>query len=151
MPLETGGNQRNGLAAKAHFDADEHGVAVSLRTVERAVKPLRQQWRAQALATVRFETAPGAQLQIDFGERAVMIAGERERVYLFVATLGYSRRLHLRVFRHERQASWFDGMESAFAAFGGVAAEVLLDNARALVVHHDPVTREVQFNDHASI
>jgi transposase len=125
----------------------EYGIAVSLRTVERAVKPLRQQWRAQALATVRFETPPGAQLQIDFGERTVVIAGERERVYLFVATLGYSRRLHVRVFRHERQASWFEGMESAFAAFDGVAAEVLLDNARALVVHHDPVTREVQFND----
>ena len=127
--------------------AAEHGIAVSLRTVERAVKPLRQRWRAQALATVRFETPPGAQLQIDFGERTVIIGGERERVYLFVATLGYSRRVHVRVFRHERQASWFDGMESAFAAFGGVAAEVLLDNARALVVHHDPVTREVQFND----
>jgi len=125
----------------------EHGLAVSLRTVERAVKPLRQQLRAQALATVRFETPPGAQLQIDFGERTVIIAGERERVYLFVATLGYSRRVHVRVFRHERQASWFAGMESAFAAFGGVAAEVLLDNARALVVHHDPVTREVQFNE----
>jgi len=125
----------------------EHGLAVSLRTVERAVKPLRQQLRAQALATVRFETPAGAQLQIDFGERTVIIAGERERVYLFVATLGYSRRVHVRVFRHERQASWFAGMESAFAAFGGVAAEVLLDNARALVVHHDPVTREVQFNE----
>src|SRR6266545_3620204 len=123
------------------------GIAVSLRTVERAVKPLRQQWRAQALATVRFETPPGAQLQIDFGERTVIIGGERERVYLFVATLGYSRRVHVRVFRHERQASWFDGMESAFAAFGGVTAEVLLDNARALVVDHDPITREVQFNE----
>jgi hypothetical protein len=77
----------------------------------------------------------------------VVIAGEHERVYLFVATLGFSRRLHVRVFRHQRQASWFEGMESAFAAFGGVTAEVLLDNARALVVHHDPVTREVQFND----
>jgi len=53
----------------------EHGLAVSLRTVERAVKPLRQQLRAQALATVRFETPPGAQLQIDFGERTVIIAG----------------------------------------------------------------------------
>ena len=126
---------------------DEHGIAVSLRTVERAVKPLRQQWRAQALATVRSETPPGAQLQIDFGERTVIIGGERERVYLFVATLGYSRRVHVRVFRHERQASWFDGMESAFAAFGGVTAEVLLDNARALVVHHNPITREVQFNE----
>jgi transposase len=125
----------------------EHDIAVSMRTVERAAEPLRQQWRAQALATVRFETPPGAQMQIDFGERTVLIAGERERVYVFVATLGYSRRLHVRAFQHERQASWFDGMESAFAAFGGVTAEVLLDNARALVIHHDPVTREVQFND----
>jgi transposase len=125
----------------------EHEVTVSLRTVERAVKPLRREWLAQALATVRFETPPGLQMQIDFGERTVMIAGQRERIYLFVATLGYSRRMHVRVFEHERQASWFDGMESAFAAFGGVTGEVLLDNARALVVHHDAVTREVQFND----
>lgn len=111
----------------------EHGIAVSLRTVERAAEPLRQQRRAQALATVRFETPPGAQMQIDFGERTVLIASERERVYVFVATLGYSRRLYVQAFQHERQASWFDGMESAFAAFGGATAEVLLDNACALV------------------
>ena len=125
----------------------EHGIELSLRTVERAVKGLRQCWRAQALATVRFETAPGEQMQVDFGERSVVIDGRRERVYLFVATLGYSRRMHVRVLRHERQASWFSGLESAFAAFGGVSAEVLLDNARALVVHHDALTREVEFNE----
>jgi transposase len=34
-------------------------------------------------------------------------------------------------------------MESAFRAFGGVPREVLLDNARALILHHDPATREV--------
>jgi transposase len=49
---------------------------------------------------------------------------------LFVATLGYSRRHHIRAFRNERQESWFDGLESAFAKFGGVPEEVLLDNAR---------------------
>jgi hypothetical protein len=64
-------------------------------------------------------------------------------VYLFVATLGYSRRLHVRAYGHERQESWFDGMESAFRAFGGVPEEVLLDNARALVLHHDLASREV--------
>jgi transposase len=48
--------------------AREHGLSVSLRTVERAVAPLRQTLRAQARATVRFETPPGRQLQIDFGE-----------------------------------------------------------------------------------
>jgi hypothetical protein len=47
----------------------EHGIAVSLRTVERAVAPLRQALRAEARATVRFETPPGRQLQIDFVSR----------------------------------------------------------------------------------
>jgi len=127
--------------------AREHGLRVSLRTVERAVAPLRQALRAEARATVRFETPPGRQLQIDFGELGVAIGGERVRVYLFVATLGYSRRCHVQAFRHERQSAWFDGMEGAFAAFGGVPQEVLVDNARALVEHHDVATREVRFNE----
>ena len=54
--------------------AAEKDVVVSLRTVERAVAHLRQALRAEARATVRFETRPGQQLQIDFGERRVWIA-----------------------------------------------------------------------------
>ena len=127
--------------------AAERGVAVSLRTVERACAPYRQQLLASARATVRFETRPGEQVQIDFGERRVWIGGEAVRVHLFVATLGYSRRLHVRAFRGEAQERWFDGMESAFRAFGGVPEEVLFDNARALVERHDAGTREVVFNE----
>ena len=123
--------------------AAEKGVHVSLRTVERAVAPLRQDLVTAARATVRFETRPGEQMQIDFGERRVEIGGVSIRVFLFVATLGYSRRLHVRAFAHERQEDWFAGLESAFQAFGGVPGEVLLDNARALILHHDPVSREV--------
>lgn len=127
--------------------AREHGIAVSLRTVERAVAPLRQALRAETRATVRFETPPGRQLQIDFGETRVTIDGDRVRVFLFVATLGYSRRCFAHAFRHERQSAWFAGMEAAFRHFGGVSQEVLLDNARALVDHHDAATREVRFNE----
>lgn len=123
--------------------ASEKGVLVSLRTVERAVAPLRRELLAAARATVRFETAPGQQLQIDFGERRVEIDGAMIKTFLFVATLGFSRRLHVRAYRHEKQENWFDGLESAFRAFGGVPAEALLDNARALILHHDPASREV--------
>ena len=42
----------------------------------------------------------------DFGELRVPITDERVRVYLFVATLGYSRRCHVEAFRHERQSSY---------------------------------------------
>jgi transposase len=126
--------------------AAEKGVAVSLRTVEREVAHLRQELRAEARATVRFETRPGQQLQVDFGQRRVEIDAAPRLVSLFVATLGYSRRLHVRAFLGERQEHWFEGMESAFAAFGGVTAEVLLDNARALILSHDVATREVVLN-----
>ncbi len=85
-------------------------------------------------------------MQIDFGQRRVEIDGAPRLVSLFVATLGYSRRVHVRAFLGERQEHWFEGMESAFAAFGGVAAEVLLDNARALILSHDVATREVVLN-----
>jgi transposase len=125
----------------------EHAIAVSLRTVERAVAPLRRELVAEARATVRFETPPGRQLQVDFGERRVEVAGVPVKVFLFVATLGHSRRLHARAFPGERQEHWFEGLEGAFRMFGGVPEEVLFDNARALVVHHDAATREVRFND----
>ena len=127
--------------------AIEKAIAVSLRTVERAVKPYRQELEAEARATVRFETPPGKQMQIDFGERLIEIGGAKLRVYLFVATLGYSRRSHIRAFRNERQESWFDGLESAFTKFGGMTEEVLFDNARALVVDHDRASRTVVFNE----
>lgn len=131
--------------------AAELGMVVSLRTVERAVADLRRELAAEALATVRFETPPGRQLQIDFGERWVAVGdgstpASNVRVYLFVATLGYSRRVYARAFRHERQSAWFEGLEGAFRHFGGLPKEVLLDNAKALVEHHDPATREVVFN-----
>jgi transposase len=125
----------------------EHQVEVSLRTVERAVEEQRRTLRAEARATVRYETPPGQQLQVDFGELYVEIGGQREKVHLCVVTLGWSRRLYVRAFANERQTNWFTGLEGAFAQFGGVPAEVLVDNARALVAHHDPLTREVRFNE----
>jgi transposase len=127
--------------------AAEKGIAVSLRTLQRAVQPYRQALKAEALATVRFETPPGRQLQIDFGERLVEIGGIKIKAFVFVATLGHSRRCHVRAFRHERQESWFSGLESAFTTFGGVPEEVLMDNPRALVERHDATSRQVTFND----
>ena len=125
----------------------EHGIAVSLRTVERAVAHLRREVLAQTAATVRFETPPGHQLQIDFGTVRVPTGDELVKVHLFVATLGYSRRTYVALFLHERQSAWLQGLEGAFRHFCGTPREVLVDNARALVSEHDAQTREVAFND----
>lgn len=125
----------------------EFGIAVSLRTVQRAVAPMRVALRARALAHVRFETAPGLQLQVDFGSTHVRVGEELTRVFLFVATLGYSRRTYVLLSLHERQSAWLLGLEGAFRHFGGVTHEVLIDNAKALVEEHNRQTREVKLNE----
>jgi transposase len=86
---------------------------------------------------VRFETPPGHQLQIDFGSPHVVVAQERTKIFLFVATSGFSRRTFVDLFLHERQSAWLQGLEGAFRHFGGVTRELLIDNAKALVHTHN--------------
>jgi transposase len=110
------------------------GVRVGLRTVERAVQKLRQEIRCAETATLRFETDPGQQLQIDFGEKWIVVTEARVKVFVFVATLGFSRRTFARVYPGMRQMHWLEGLEAALRHFGGATDECLVDNAKALVL-----------------
>jgi transposase len=128
--LATGFRQPRGNADGVRQELQRvQRMTVSLRTVERAIQPWRQERDAEARATVRFETAPGRPLQIGFGTTTVLIGAERVTLHLLVATLGFSRRALVRVFDHERQSAWRDGREGAFPYFGGLPEEVLPDNA----------------------
>lgn len=125
----------------------EFDMQVSLRTVERAVEPLRRQLRAASVVTVRFETPPGKQMQADFGQTRVLIGGEPVWVHLCVMTLGYSRRPFVKPFPHERRENWLVGIEAALRHFEGSPEEMLIDSARSLVKSHSLQTREVVFTD----
>lgn len=124
----------------------ERGTDVSVRTIERAVADLRRARRAAELATVRVESPPGDQLQVDFGQKRVRIAGEWVRIFLLVAVLSYSRRLFVKAFLNERQDDWREGIAAAFTHFGGVPRTLLGDNARALVMGRDRATGTVIFH-----
>jgi transposase len=121
------------------------GVRASMSTVQRAVRAQRQRLRAEALATVRYETGPGEQMQADFGEKKVWIAGVLVKVFFLVAVLGFSRRLFVRAMLSERQGEWLSGLAAAFRHFGGVTRTLLVDNAGALVLRHDRRRRVVTF------
>ena len=114
----------------------ERGVEVPLRTLQRYVEPVRQERRAAEAATVRYETPPGQQVQVDFGQQRVMVGGQWVMVYLFVATLGYSRRIYVRAGLSQRQDEWKEGLEGALNHFGGRPEMVVVDNAKALVREH---------------
>lgn len=76
--------------------AAEREVMLSLCHVERRVAGWRRELKAHGRATERFEKPPGKQLQIDFREAQVWIGDGKLRIHLFVATLGFSRRLDVR-------------------------------------------------------
>ena len=145
--LEAEFRKHRGNADVVHQELKRvHGIEVSLRTVERAVQPIRREMAAEAKATVRFETPPGKQMQCDFGQTTARIGGESVKVQLCVMTLGHSRRIYVVAHARERQANWLMSFEAAFVWFGGIPEQMLIDNARALVKHHNPETREVEFN-----
>lgn len=85
--------------------------------------------------TERFETAPGAQMQIDFGEIDVTMAGKPIRVHFFVGILGFSRRIFVKAYEHETQEVWLNGIEEAFRYFGGLPCEIVSGNTRSLVAY----------------
>lgn len=125
---------------------EELGMEASVRTVQRILEPRRRALMAEQVATVRFETEPGHQLQVDFGEKWVEIAGRPTKVHLLAAVLGYSRRIHVKAFLSERQDDWREGIAATFRHFGGVTQTILGDNARALVLDRERETGQVRFN-----
>lgn len=138
--------QADGNASVVLDMLQARGYEVSLRTVQRVVEARRHELIAQHVATVRYETAPGAQMQVDFGQRFVRIAGQMVRVYFLVVVLGYSRRISVRAFLSERQDDWREGLVAAFRRFGGVTRVLLVDNARALVLDRDDEANTVRFH-----
>jgi len=110
------------------------GFTGSYQQLQRYLKPYRAQRKWAELATVRFETGPGEQAQVDYGQLRVWVGEQLETVHLFVLTLGYSRRLFTYAYRNEKLATLLDGHERAFRHLGGITLTCLYDNPRTLVL-----------------
>jgi transposase len=131
-------------AVVLHRELQGLGFTGGVQQVRRAIRPWRVEARWAARATVRYETGPGEQAQVDFGQLRLWIGEREERIHLFVMTLGYSRRLWVRAYPHERLSALLDGHERAFRQFGGVPLTCLYDNPRTLVLGRRE--REVQWH-----
>lgn len=108
----------------------EQGYAGGISQLKAFMAPLR---RAPADPVVRFETAPGEQMQADF----TTVRRGRDRLVAFVATLGYSRTTYVRFGDDESFPAWEAGLVGAFDYFGGVPQHVLFDNAKPVLLDRD--------------
>ena len=136
-----------GYSAQVIFqELKPKGYAGSYETVKRFIRPLRDRHREDALATIRFETEPGQQAQVDWGTSAVWLGEEQRRIHFFAMTLGYSRRLFARAYESEKLPCLIAGHEAAFAWFGGCTRELLYDNPRTMVIGREEDGKRVILN-----
>ena len=110
------------------------------------VKPLRDAFRRNAEATLRFETGPGMQGQVDWGSSFVWFGEKRVRTHFFALVLGYSRRMFSKGYKNERIVHLLAGHEAAFSWFGGRPREILYDNPKTMVKGRDPDSEKVELN-----
>jgi len=106
------------------------GYVGGISQLKEFLAPLKH---AEPEPVVRFETPPGVQMQADF----TVVRRGRHPLLALVATLGYSRASFVKFTVAEDATTLCAGLREAFDYFGGVPAEVLLDNAKSVVIERD--------------
>jgi len=110
------------------------------------VQPLRHQH--QPKVTVRFETRPGEQAQVDFGSCAVVLPdGTVRRKWCFTMVLSWSRAIYVEFVNRADTPTFMRCHVNAFTYFGGVPEKCLYDRTKLVVLETDDAGRSV-WNPH---
>lgn len=118
-------------ATVLHREIVERGYQGGLSQLRAFMRSLRPVLPAQP--PIRFETALGEQLQVDWVEFRKGAAP----LYAFCATMGYSRASYVEFVSDMKVTTLITCHERAFAFFGGVPRKVLYDNMKTVVLERD--------------
>lgn len=87
------------------------------------------------IAYVRFETEPGLQAQVDWGDFLITEPdGTTKTVFAFVMALGYCRALYVEFVESRTLEVFMDCHIHAFEYLGGVPQEILYDRMKHVVI-----------------
>jgi transposase len=124
--------RREGVEIAAiHERLKERGYGGSYSSVHRFVRRLEP---PELEVTVRVETGPGEESQVDFGYAGRMIdleTGELRKTWVFVMTLSWSRHQYAEFVFDQKLETWLRLHRNAFDFFGGVPERVRIDNLKA--------------------
>lgn len=86
-------------------------------------------------ATIRFETNPGLQAQVDWKERMKLISrnGQIFEINIFLMLLGYSRTKYIELTIDRNQGTLMMAMINGFRYFEGIPKEIIFDNMKTVV------------------
>lgn len=122
-------------AVRIHEKLTEQGCACKYTIVREYVSSKKTQLAEKA--TVRFETMPGLQGQVDWGffeNYRVLQNGEYRKLYCFLMILGYSRTRYIEFVTDMTTNTLIRCHINAFRYFGGYPEEILYDNMKQVVV-----------------
>ena len=109
------------------------GYSGSYETVKRKVA--KEKKHKQKIAYMRFETDPGHQAQVDFGEFQVELPdGSIKKMYLFSMILGYSRKMYTELIEKCDMTSFLDCHIHAFDYFKGIPDQILYDRMKNVYI-----------------
>lgn len=111
----------------------ERGYTGSYGTVTKFIKEHKHE--EQKKATIRFETSPGLQAQVDWKENFKILNkhGKIFEINIFLMILGFSRYKYIELTLDRTQNTLFECILHACTEFGGVPHEVLFDNMPTVV------------------
>ena len=109
------------------------GYLGSYATVRDYVRSVKE--RRSRLAYARFETEPGLQAQVDWGDFQVENPdGSTSTKYMFLMILGYSRAMYIEFVDQCTLETFMDCHIHAFHYLQGVPGEILYDNMKQVVI-----------------
>ena len=109
------------------------GFNGSYEIVKRKVHEYKK--RRFQIAYMRFETEPGLQAQVDYGEFHVELPdGTIKKRYIFTMILGYSREPYVEFVPNCTLPSFLESHVRAFDYFGGVPAEIIYDRMKNVYI-----------------
>jgi transposase len=140
--------RQQGVEGQAIFQllVEQHGFAGSYSAVKRF---LRRVDPSPPRATIRVETAPGDEAQVDFGPAGLLWDpdhGRLRRAWAFVMTLSYSRHQYVEFVFDQTVATWCRCHRAACEWFPGVPRRLVIDNLKAAIVRavlYDPEVQRV--------
>lgn len=120
------------------------GFIGSYEIVKRRVRRFKDNYHK--VAYMRFETEPGYQAQVDFGEFQVARPdGSVTKLYLFAMILGYSRKMYAELIERCDLPNFLDCHIHAFEYFGGVPEQILYDRMKNVYIGE--IAGKKKFND----
>jgi transposase len=123
----------------------QNGFGGKVTIVRDYLRQLRGK-RKQRTAYTRFESAPGEQMQIDWGHFGCLPYGDtRRKLYALVVIEAFSRMLYVRFTHSQKQDALHGCLLEAFTWFGGCPKQLVVDNMATAVVER--LGSVVRFND----